>query len=395
MTSMLFGSVAAVLLLCGGVLAFTPREGCLPQLARWAAVILSVVVPLYLMRPEKPSLISVLPLALGAVVLSFAVTMATAAWSSLFSVVKTSADTDNEVSQRIDLSLFNPFESGSDLFSSNTTRNSSDTLDSFLFMIALIVFGALFWVGLQIALLVIRLLPRPVGLGRMVGAVVTLALMLAATGGTMAIMSTVAAAPDTQAVALNDQPAGDSINVTPAPTAVEQPLLPDLYPVHLRTDLNAAWDAVQKPETWLGWQMRVTPPFPEAWPPTASSDWVVYVYATAQEEGLADGVRVAKVWALLRLSEGGKSGTVETLSDALEPSGIQGVFPLPPVQRAILNVRDQVIEIMLSLKALPTEAQAAVTQLYYRTWLQANGATLEDLPTNEVQSAFIEWAQTE
>jgi hypothetical protein len=392
MTIILFGSVLALLWVCGAVLAITPHKGCLPQLARWTAVILSVIVPLYLMRPEKPSLISVLPLAASAVVLSFAVTIATAGWRSLFSARQ--PDTDDEVRQRVDLSLFNPFESSSGKSSSRSSRSSSDTMDTLLIIIVLVVFGALFWVGLQIALLVIRLLPRPAGLGRLAGAVVTLALTLAATGGTMVIMSTVAAAPNAQAVALSDQPLSASTSIPPTPT-VEIPLLPDLYPAHLRTDLNAAWDAVEKPATWLGWQMRVTPPFPEVWPPTVSSSWVVYVYATAQEKELADGVRVANAWALLRLSEGGKSGTLETLSDALEPAGIQGVFPLSPVQRAVLNVRDQVIEIMLALEAFPTEAQAAAAQLYYRAWLQTNGAVLEAMPANEAQSAFIEWAQTE
>lgn len=82
---------------------------------------------------------------------------------------------------------------------------------------------------------------------------------------------------------------------------------------------NLAWaDTDAEP----GWELRRTPPLPIRWPPPTdgSAVWLSY----AERLGTAGSIELAGPWARITLTADGTAPpTVERLSDAVEPIGLQ------------------------------------------------------------------------
>lgn len=397
------GIAAAVLLMCGALIGLTRREGCLAGLLRLVALIAAVGVPLWMVQPREWTAISVISVLVGISTLSFAVTMTAVAWGSLVPFTappktkrkgKIESEAD-DLESRIDLSIFNPFSMFTGSVSSR--RSGSDSVDDFIgsiiLAIVVMVLGVLFWIGLQVAILITRWLPQAEGAGkRMFRALVGFALAFAVLAATMYTLDVLRASSpvDTPALPLSTvTPEAPIVSTNPIPT------LSALYPTNLNRDVRTIWEGVEKPGEFTSWRIMFTPPFPEVWPPTGSSGWIQYVYAYGQEPQLADGVRVAKPWAELRIGPGGLNGTLNLLSGTLEPAGIQGVFPLPEAQAAIVRDNTSVVAMLWGLGGLPSEAQAAPIRAYYDLWLRTNGAILEVLPVEAGRTAFISWVKSE
>jgi hypothetical protein len=84
-------------------------------------------------------------------------------------------------------------------------------------------------------------------------------------------------------------------------------------------EANLAWaDTVAEP----GWELRRTPALPIRWPPppNGSAVWLCY----AERPGAAGSIELAGPWARITLpADGSAAPTVERLSEAVEPIGLQ------------------------------------------------------------------------
>ncbi len=122
-----------------------------------------------------------------------------------------------------------------------------------------------------------------------------------------------------------------------------------------------------------GWQMLVSAPFPQTWPPPAGArlELVRYAFAMRLRPGLADGVEVASPWAL---SVGRPDGTatVMVLQRTLHPLGIQGVRPLRAGELAVAGHEAEAKTAAL-LEAGGNEAMDGSVRATTCNWIDRNG----------------------
>jgi len=142
------------------------------------------------------------------------------------------------------------------------------------------------------------------------------------------------------------------------------------------------------------WTLAVTPVLPSEWPPKPGMVWVRYAYAHGQELQLADGVRVAKPWAVMVLHGGGATATLEQTSGVLEGLAIQGVRPLGPSEQRVAATADaaeRIAPTLTTLSALPSSSAKPLNDMkaYYRLWLGTSGVIAEHLRAQHL--AFFAW----
>jgi hypothetical protein len=116
---------------------------------------------------------------------------------------------------------------------------------------------------------------------------------------------------------------------------------------------------------------------------------VVYVYGTAFDPQLADGIRISDPFARIVEAPDG-SAHVEPLGD-IEDVGVQGVAPLTQEELAALQGLEAATEATHGLTGEPAagDPTAATIRDGYRAWLAANGAIAARLP--DEHAAFLAW----
>jgi hypothetical protein len=98
-----------------------------------------------------------------------------------------------------------------------------------------------------------------------------------------------------------------------------------------------------------GWQMLLSPAFPQSWPPPPAGRGSVvrYAFATRLKPGVVDGAEMAAPWARVMLDARGIQ-RVERLTRHLRPLGLQGVRPLGTAEIALADREQDVAELLLT-----------------------------------------------
>ncbi len=138
-----------------------------------------------------------------------------------------------------------------------------------------------------------------------------------------------------------------------------------------------------------GWQMIVSAPFPQTWPPPAGArlGLVRYAFAVRLRPGLADGVEVASPWALSVARPDG-TVTVTVLQRTLDPLGIQGVRPLRTGELAVAGHEAEAKTAAL-LEAGGNEAMDDSVRATTCNWIDRNGVVAAAITA--VHSRFTGW----
>ena len=106
-----------------------------------------------------------------------------------------------------------------------------------------------------------------------------------------------------------------------------------------------------------GWQMLVSPAFPQSWPPPPNGrrSVVRYAFATRLKPGVADGAEIAAPWARVTVDARGAQ-EVERLSRRLQLLGLQGIRPLSTAEIALAGREQDVAERLLAGGAQATDS---------------------------------------
>ena len=142
---------------------------------------------------------------------------------------------------------------------------------------------------------------------------------------------------------------------------------------------------------WVGWEYRISPPFPETWPPKGTGHVFYYAYAAGRAFGLVDGERFGPVWA--RVAVNAKSGSppqVEILTRDIKILGTVGVRPLTSAEARIFQQRDAV-EKQIYVVSSQTEMNgldAKAVRGYYWQWCWNSGMAEQ---IRKLHPEFFKW----
>lgn len=145
-----------------------------------------------------------------------------------------------------------------------------------------------------------------------------------------------------------------------APTPTTEPHVAQLDALFAETKQPAD----NSPPPGVLWKWRLTPPFPVAWPLTASTPLRQYAFGAGMDLMLRDGERIAKPWATVDAV--GAKKTVKRVADALAPLGTQGVRPLKAEEVKALQTLD-------GAAATLRKGDLAAVKDGYCLWLRVNG----------------------
>ncbi len=124
------------------------------------------------------------------------------------------------------------------------------------------------------------------------------------------------------------------------------------------------------------WQTRISPPFPDSWPPDGDNAVVYYAYAAGRSLGLHDAERLGPVWAKLTVKLDAKTPPrLEVLERDLVIRGTHGVRPLTASEAKVFQTRDQV-EALVEDSARQRGADALDNprvRAYYCLWARTSG----------------------
>jgi hypothetical protein len=135
--------------------------------------------------------------------------------------------------------------------------------------------------------------------------------------------------------------------------------------------------------SFIGWETRLTAPFPMAWP-SVEQTFAFYAVARGMNPGvLRDGEYVGPTWARITCSAQGLKLELTLLDTRLESRGVQGVRPLRREEMEILKLKP--LDALLGARTAATDAQL---KAYY--CLQRS---LGNIPPEAVtaHAAFFTW----
>jgi hypothetical protein len=136
-----------------------------------------------------------------------------------------------------------------------------------------------------------------------------------------------------------------------------------------------------------GWEMSVSPAFPEHWPGHSPGRLVFYAYAYRVNPQLADAVEVAGPWARGTLQPG-HALQIEILRRSLEPLGIQGVRPM---QANEMKLAQRQAQIEALLWAPASAEHSRLIRAFYCNWYGRQGVMAAAIEPRH--SAFFRWLQ--
>jgi hypothetical protein len=127
----------------------------------------------------------------------------------------------------------------------------------------------------------------------------------------------------------------------------------------------------------FGWIVRLTPPFPESWPPAPDSPLLFFAYADRLRSGLFDGCEVARPWGRFECHANGVMRYQQLLHE-LESLGIQGVGFATAHERDVLNAlqAEGGYEKLLPRVAHDPDAALLLRRCYCQ-WLSGSGVVGE------------------
>ncbi len=132
------------------------------------------------------------------------------------------------------------------------------------------------------------------------------------------------------------------------------------------------------------WSPALTPPLPNAWPPSPATLWVQYAYARGHAfppGGLADAELVSQLWLKIELHPETKTARLIRLSDKLKVVAPQGVRPLVGDEATLLQQSPALWDYAMRLKAPPDpkDPRTAAMLRYYRLWMGTNGVIYDQV----------------
>jgi hypothetical protein len=142
------------------------------------------------------------------------------------------------------------------------------------------------------------------------------------------------------------------------------------------------------------WTYRVSPPFPDHWPPGSPPGLIRYAYAAGFDVrgGLVGAERVAAPWGrVIVIPKTETPPRFEPISQRIREIGIQGVRPLTSGERAVYEQAASAESALARLTAVPDE-EAKDTLLvrgYYCAWIGHNGTVANEL--RPYHPGFFEW----
>jgi hypothetical protein len=146
--------------------------------------------------------------------------------------------------------------------------------------------------------------------------------------------------------------------------------------------VKAEWEKMPKPlppgadspgsPDWVGWQYRLSPPFPAAWPPDGEGVVCYYAYSTGFSPArLADAEVLGPVWARVKVDARGRSAPqLQILDRVIKEAGVIGVQPLGKNEVAASMDGDSAAEQIIQASTR-TDAKPLATPLirqYYCAW---------------------------
>lgn len=134
-----------------------------------------------------------------------------------------------------------------------------------------------------------------------------------------------------------------------------------------------------------GASLRMTPPFPVAWPPSGAV--VVYLYATHFAPQLNDAMMTSLPFARVRLALDGEV-VLEHHDTTIGATSPQGFFPITR-EHPLVALSQTAVAAIRAARDEPTGADADAIRTFYRAWLDANGVVARQIrPRHE---AFCAW----
>jgi hypothetical protein len=369
----------------------TRSRGCLAYLVRLVGFMVGALSPLIILwqlssgggsplRWQFPGAILTYFVIIVCIVLGgCAVTLAAAGWQILLRRGR------GDFEEKIDLSWF-----GLPDFSSPMTSNLS--LESCFGIVAFVLLGGLFWLGLILGSAIkdslVRRLKGPGSRAIQTLLSFTFGLVLFGLG----IGGLLFVTRDSTASSQAHTPPNVFIEV-PAPGSPEST---EYIPGQVPYRLDDVWQSVSKGMS-PNWGPEYTPLFPTEWPPQPRTLWIRYAYATgahakAPNTDVLDVIIVGPPWALAEFSAGSDpKARVVLLGNKIEEIGSYDYVPPNADDAASLSNEEAVFNYCLGLTAAPDEGSTEVAQMraFYNAWLRYNG-TIGDL-IGPNHRAFLSW----
>lgn len=144
------------------------------------------------------------------------------------------------------------------------------------------------------------------------------------------------------------------------------------------------------------WNLALTPPLPNSWPPSSSIVWMRYAYARGQDfppGNLADGEKISSPFLRIELHPDVKSANLVLLATRLKTVGIQGVRPLEPEEANVFRRQSQIEAIVLDSNAVfdLKDSKASDVRGFYRFWMLTNGIIVREL--RSFHDPFFQWIE--
>lgn len=148
--------------------------------------------------------------------------------------------------------------------------------------------------------------------------------------------------------------------------------------------LEPTWRALGKPSDGappgLVWQLRVTPPFPEAWPLPEGGRLISYAYGGAFDAALRDAERISPPFAKVEQPADG-APVITSLRPSLSVAETQGFHP---ISKQEAELQQSVFDTGPLLRAGKLEA----ARPGWCAWLSNHGAIVAQV--REQHAAFLE-----
>ncbi len=155
-----------------------------------------------------------------------------------------------------------------------------------------------------------------------------------------------------------------------------------------------AWDQINPNQGVTSpfklWHERITPPFPDSWPPQRGNTFSHYAFAYRLGRGLSDAEYQAAPWARIRV-KGPEDAMpqLELLAKRIEELGTQGVRPLRQAEISIYKGGEALKASLMNLNAAPDRKLASQLRVYYCQWLKHNGRISSQIIPNH--KSFVNW----
>jgi hypothetical protein len=144
--------------------------------------------------------------------------------------------------------------------------------------------------------------------------------------------------------------------------------------------IESDWVAIQSQYVFdpgnpqsIGWEYKITPGFPAAWPPQGNVALVYYGYPYGFSSNLRDGEHIGKPWVRVEVAPD-KEPVKKVLLRKIFKIGTQGIRPLDSREVHIAENGLLAQDYLGKLTGLPAEQNPKTVMMrdYYCLWLRTN-----------------------